>query len=102
MLAAPHGCRYGALATPGTGRLLTATLECGRLLKVVTISPPAYRITATIATVRGRCQQAISLSAARRDPRALLLEASSCHNTERIVVIRNGKATVLLSGPVVG
>jgi hypothetical protein len=97
--AAPRGCSYGPLATPGTGTLVTATLECGRLLKVVTISAPSFRITATIATLRGRCLQAISLSAARRGRGALLLEATGCQNSERIVVIRDGKATVLLSGP---
>jgi hypothetical protein len=97
--AAPRGCSYGPLATPGTGTLVTATLECGRLLRVVTISAPSFSITATIATLRGRCQQAVSLSAAQRRRGALLLEATGCHNTERIVVIRNGRATVLLSGP---
>jgi hypothetical protein len=97
--AAPRGCRYGPLATPGTGRLLTGTLNCGRVVKIVTVSPSSFRITATLAVIRGRCQQAISVSSAQRDPKALLLEVTGCHDTERILTIRNGKTTVLLSGP---
>jgi hypothetical protein len=97
--AAPRGCRYGALATPGTGKQLTGTLDCGRLVKVVTISPSSFRVTGTIASLRGSCRPAASLSIARGDPQALLLEVTGCHATERIVAIRSGKATVLLSGP---
>lgn len=97
--AAPRGCRYGSLATPGTGRLLTGTLDCGRLVKVVTISPSSFRVTRTLASVHGSCLQAAGLSIAQHDPQAMLLEVTGCHDTERILTIRNGKTTVLLSGP---
>ena len=97
--AAPRGCRYGPLATPGTGGLLTGTLNCGRVVKVVTVVPSSFRVTATIATLRGPCQQAVSVSIAKRDPQALLLDVYGCHDSERIVTIRHGRATVLLSGP---
>jgi hypothetical protein len=96
---APSGCRYGPLATPGIATAVTATLDCGPFVKVVTISPAAFRISAPIANLRGRCMQAVSISIAQRDPHALLLEVTSCHDTERIVTIRRGRAMVLLSGP---
>jgi hypothetical protein len=96
---APRGCRYGPLVTPGTGKLLTGTLNCGRLVKVVAISPSSLRVTRTIARLRGSCLQALSLSVAQRDQRALLMEVTGCDGTERILAIRDGKTTVLLSGP---
>lgn len=97
--AAPRGCRYGSLATPGTGKRLTGTLDCGRLVKVVAISPSSFRVSGTIASLRGSCLQAVSLSIAQRDQHALLLEVTGCHDTERIMTIRDRKTTLLLSGP---
>jgi len=95
----PRGCLYGPLVTPGTGKLLTVTLDCDSLVKVVDLSPSSLRVTRTIASVAGSCVRALSLSVAQRDPRALLLEVTGCHNTERILTISDGKTTVLRSGP---
>jgi hypothetical protein len=97
--AAPRGCSFGPLATPGTGSLLTGTLDCGRLVKVVTISASSFRVTGTIASLHGSCLKAASFSIAQHDPQALLLEVTGCRGTERILAVRDGRTTVLLSGP---
>jgi hypothetical protein len=94
----PRGCLYGPLVTPGTGKLLTVALDCDSLVKVVDLSPSSLRVTRTIASVAGSCVRALSLSVAQRDPHALLLEVTGCHNTERILTISDGKTTVLRSG----
>jgi hypothetical protein len=94
----PRGCLYGPLATPGTGKLLTAALDCGSLVKVVDLSPSSLRVTRTVASVAGSCVRALSISVAQRDPHAVLLEVAGCHNTERILTISDGKTTVVRSG----
>lgn len=63
------------------------------------ISPSSFRVSGTIASLRGSCLQAVSLSIAQRDQHALVLEVTGCHDTERIMTIRDRNTTVLLFGP---
>jgi hypothetical protein len=95
---APRGCVFGAV--DGTTAEFGATLQCRNdRLSVVVISARTFGVTRTLARFGGSCQDPDWLSIAPLDPTAALVETiPTCGHKAQILLVRGGRAIVLLSG----